>query len=94
MGGTGRVSWCMVWMFGQGKGRWRGDVLNVFHFVFADVVAGFFQHPFGFGEGDSDGVVAWREEEVASFWITGVFYYVDEVLAFRSGFEGADDEDH
>ena len=69
-------------------------LLNIFHFVFADVVARFFQHLFGFGEGDSHGVVTWREEEVASFWVAGIFDYVNEMLAFRSGLEGADDEYH
>ena len=80
-----------------GRNVWvgeEGDVLNVFHFIFADVVAGVFQHLFCFREGDSDSLVTWREEEVASFWIAGVFDYVDEVLALGSGLEGADDEDH
>ena len=39
-------------------------------------------------------MVTGRKLEVAGFWVAGSFYYVDEVLAFRSGLEGADDEDH
>ena len=81
----------------MGRGRKRGSgmyVLDVFHLVFAYAVAGFFEHLFGFGECDSDGIVTWWEEEVASFGVAGVFDYVDEVLAFRSGLEGPDDEDH
>ena len=82
-------------MYGQGEEEGSGMyVLDVVHLVFADVVAGFFEHLLGFGERDSDGVVTWWEEEVASFGVAGVFDNVDKVLAFRSGLEGADDEDH